>query len=285
MACTAKLCLFALVLSLSTQAAASEGKQKLTYAVYAGGMHVVEAQLDIEKTQKIKHDPRYKLFLSSHTRGFLGRLVPWSGTFESHGWIMNGEERYKPQLHKSTAIWRGETETKEYKYGKDGSFKGLFVTDHDKPTYKKDVEAELTQNSTDVLSATYAAMTLSGQGKGCESTAEVFDGKRRFEMLFRAKKKGGSLDSPRYNVYKGKTDQCTVEVVPIAGAWHKKPRGWFSIQEQGREQGTMPTVWFGQITEGKPAVPVKVLVKTAYGALVMHLVGYDDGTNKLALEE
>ena len=284
--CIAKLCLFAFSFFLSTPViAASESKRTLTYAVYAGGIHVVEAQLDIENKQKNKNDPRYKLFLSSKTRGFLGSLAPWSGTFESYGWVVKGKENYKPELHRSTAIWRGETEIKEYKYGKDGSFKGLFVTDHDKTTYKKDVKAELTKNSTDVLSATYAAMNLSAQGKGCASTAEVFDGKRRFEMLFRAKKDDGELDSPRYNVYKGKTDQCTVEVVPIAGAWHKKPRGWFSIQEQGREQGTMPTIWFGQITEGQPAVPVKVLVKTSYGALVMHLVRYNDGINKLVLKQ
>lgn len=255
----------------------------MTYAVYAGGMHVVEAVFDLDFSEK----GRYDVKMASHTRGFLGSLVPWSGTFESNGWVRADKEKnkdFRPQLHKSTAIWRGEEEIKEYKYKKDGSFEGLFVTDHDKPTFKKDVEKELTDNSTDVLSATLTAMELAAMGKGCASKSEVFDGKRRFEMVFTQKRKK-TLEASRYNVYSGEADECVVEVVPVAGAWHKKPRGWLSIQEQGREKGTMPTVWFGQLSEGLPAVPVKIMVKTGYGALVMHLVNYDDGLQKIALED
>jgi hypothetical protein len=72
-----------------------------------------------------------------------------------------------------------------------------------------------------------------------------------------------------------------VEIEPISGEWAKKPRGWLSIQEQGRERGTMPTVWLGKFDEDGPAVPVKILVKTAYGALVMHAVGYKGPANSV----
>lgn len=257
----------------------------MTYAVYAGGINAVEASMLIDRSEK----GRYKIFTEAHTRGFLGKLVPWSGTFESYGWMNTqkqeqGKRIYQTELHKSTALWRGEQEIKEYKYNRDGSFKGLFITEHEKPTEKKEPDDKLTRNSTDVLTATLQALELVTLNQGCESEAEVFDGKRRFKMQIRQKSEE-MLKPSRYNVYGGKASRCTVEVEPAGGEWHEKPRGWFSIQEQGRKKGMLPTIWFGQLGEGQPAVPVKVMVKTAYGALVMHLIGYDYGDTQLTLKD
>ncbi len=263
---------------------ADEGAhQKMTYSVFASGINAVEANLDIDTSKKGK----YSMFMKARTRGFLGRIVPWSGTFESNGWVKTGKDAQKsfhPSVHKSTAMWRGKNKIKEYKYKKDGTFGGLFITEGDTPTIKKEVKKELTNGTTDVLSATLVALEQISQGQGCASNAEVFDGKRRFKMIFK-RNKDKELTSSRYNTYNGIAIECVVEVVPVAGAWHKKPRGWLSIQEQGRERGTMPTVWFGKVAENLPAIPVKVLVKTGHGALVMHLVKYDNGTVQLALKE
>ncbi len=58
------------------------------------------------------------------------------------------------------------------------------------------------------------------------------------------------LKATKYNVYEGPAEKCTVEVAPAGGKWHEKPRGWLSIQEQGRQHGQLPTVWFARM-EGK----------------------------------
>jgi len=58
-----------------------------------------------------------------------------------------------------------------------------------------------------------------------------------------------------------------------------------SIQEQGRERGTMPTVWFAKVQEGQVAVPVKVRVKTDYGTLFMHLTDYQSAGKKMTLKD
>lgn len=57
-----------------------------------------------------------------------------------------------------------------------------------------------------------------------------------------------------------------------------------SIQEQSRENGSLPTVWMAKMTEDAPAVPVKIRVKTDYGTLFMHLVRYENGSVKKVLE-
>lgn len=251
----------------------------MVYEVYAGGIHAVQAKLQIN----FIGDERYTLVLDAHTRGFLGKLAPWSGTFESYGWVA-GDHDYRPELHKSTTTWRDETEVKEYQYTKSRRFNGLLITDHDKPTYKKEIDDALTHGTTDVMTAALGTMQAVGDGKDCQGTSEVFDGKRRFEMKFNHQERV-ELESSRYNIYEGPAVKCTVEVVPIAGNWHKKPRGWMSIQEQGRKRGAMPTLWMGRISEDGPAVPVKILVKTAYGSLFMHLAEYRKGEDILVAEK
>lgn len=249
----------------------------MQYDVYAGGIHALQANLDLSFPGK----ENYSAVLSAKTYGLLGRLAPWHGTFESHGWAGNPN---KPQKHQSTTTWRGEEEIKTYTYNKDTSFKKLEIKDPDKPKEERKVDPQLTDGTTDILTSTLNTMQNVTKENICDGTDEIFDGKRRFRIHFKQKDEV-MLESSKWNAYSGPAVRCTVEVEPVDGAWHKKPRGWFSIQEQGRERGTMPTVWFASLSEGKPAVPVKVRVKTAYGTLFMHMTSYNDGTNTLALKK
>ncbi len=267
--------------AVSSQAApAPKNLQQMTYDVYAGGFHVVKANLDVDLSKK----GRYELELGAQTRGFLGKLAPWKGTFETNGWNNEKTGTSRPEMHRSITTWRDEEETKTYLYNKDGTFKDYTIKEHDKPLQKPDPDKALTENSTDALTGTLAVMKALAKGEGCTGTSEVFDGKRRYKMIFKEQERV-ELKASRYNVYEGPAVQCTVEVEPAGGKWHKKPRGWMSIQEQGRERGTMPTVWMAQMSKNGPAVPVKIRVKTEFGVLFMHLTGYQNGQTRLALKD
>lgn len=276
---TASLFVSSLVISSSAQAAEKKQSQKqaIQYDVFAGGIHALQANLDLSVPEK----NRYSSILSAKTYGLLGKLAPWHGTFESHGW--SGTPN-KPEMHQSTTTWKNEREIKTYKYNKDGSFKGYTIKDPDNDGKPQEVDAKLVQGTTDILSSTLDTMQAIAGGEKCEGSGEIFDGKRRYKMIFKQKAEV-ELEASRWNVYAGPAIQCTVEVQPVAGKWHEKPRGWMSIQEQGVERGTMPTVWFAKVSPDKPAVPVKVRVKTAYGTLFMHMTKYDDGSKKLALKK
>ena len=266
------------ILSAHIALAADKNLQLMTYDVYAGGFHVVEAQLKVDLSQK----GRYDLSLDAHTRGFLANLAPWEGVFETQGW--HAHQSSKPERHRSTTIWRDEEEIKTYNYNKNGSFKSYTIKEHDKPLETQDPAAELVQNSTDDLTATMSVMERIAAGGQCAGRDEIFDGKRRYRMIFNEEARL-DLASSRYNVFQGSAVECTVEVQPVAGKWHDKPRGWMSIQEQGRARGTMPTVWMAQMAQGQPAVPVKIRVKTEYGVLFMHLTGYQSGDTVIALKD
>lgn len=266
------------VLSLIGRSAMADAKQYMIYDVYAGGIHAVEAELKIEYPAK----DRYHIMLDSRTRGFLGRLAPWSGTFESKGWKI-GDARH-PEIHRSSSTWRGEQETKTYSYTKAGGFKELMIDEHGKEPYKKEAPDEVTKNTTDAFSAALMILENVHKGEKCEGRSEVFDGKRRFAQIF-THVEDVYLEQSRYNIYQGAAAECIVEIEPINGEWSSKPRGWLSIQEQGRDRGMMPTVWIGSMTEHGPAIPVKIRVKTAYGTLFMHLAEYHYDDNILVADK
>lgn len=251
----------------------------MVYEVYAGGIHAVQATLDMN----IKPENRYSLELYAKTRGLLGKLAPWHGTFETHGWIMGDGER-RPEQHKSTATWREETEVKDYAYTKSGAFKSLTITDHDKKPEVQDIAADITQDTTDALTATLVMLENYNENGTCTGESKVFDGKRSFTQSFEHQE-NVALTASKYNIYDGPAAECTVEVIPLKGEWHKKPRGWMSIQEQGRAKGTMPTVWVAQMEEDAPAIPVKIRVKTDYGTLFMHLAEYQNDGKIIVAEK
>ncbi len=256
-----------------------EGKQEIRYDVYAGGVHAVQADMNIDLSKKGKYD----FSMTAKTYGLLGKLAPWEGIFATEGWEKKGNA-YQPEMHKSEATWKDELEVKKYEYNEDGSFKSYTIKEDKKDTAIQKIDDELTQGTTDVMSAVLAMMKQVTKGEECKGSADIFDGKRRFKLIFNHKKEV-ELPKSKYNLYHGLATECSVEVKPVAGKWHDKPRGWISIQEQGRERGKMPTVWFAQMAENQPAIPVKVRVKTAYGTLFMHMTEYSGLNKKLVLKK
>ncbi|MGQ0526604.1 MAG: DUF3108 domain-containing protein [Alphaproteobacteria bacterium] len=245
---------------------ARAGGQTAYYDVYASGFKAVTAKV-VMNTQK----GRYDVSLSAKTQGFLGKMAPWQGSFETQGWIL--KDRFQPETHTSTAVWKGEEEIKEYSYTKSGAFKKLTTTEFGKKPVTEIPDTELTSHTIDTLTATLNVFENVAAGGSCEGSADVFDGKRRFTQIF-SPQPAETLKRSKYNIYEGPAERCTIEVVPGAGDWHEKPRGWMSIQEQGRDRGTMPTIWTAVMSRDGPAIPVKIMVKTAYGTLFMHLVDY-----------
>lgn len=252
-------------------AKATEKSHKMIYEVYAGGINAVSAAIDLDYAKK----GRYDISLTAFTKGFLGTLAPWQGTFETQGW-RNAQGIDQPEIHRSIATWRGEDEVKEYSYNRKGEFVAYKITDAENKADNQQPDPELTAGTTDALTATLNAMQTIGKGGSCEGTTEIFDGSRRFQLTFRFEAEE-ELTRSRYNVYQGPSQRCVAEVTPAGGKWHDKPRGWLSIQEQGRQNGSLPTVWFAKIDEAGPAVPVKIRIKSDYGALFMHLVNYTNG--------
>lgn len=253
-----------LFLPISAHAATPPAPVTLTYQVYAGGIHVVQADLSLSVKPA-----SYTAKLTSFTRGFLGALVPWKGSFESTG-AHKKNGAYQVSRHKSVSTWKGSDDIAVYDYDASGNFKKLQMTADGKDKTPKTIDPALTRGTTDILTATLNVMQQAVKTGKCDGSADIFDSRRRFTLKY-ADQGPDTLKKTSYSFYAGPAMKCTAEVIPGAGNWHKKPRGWLSIQEQGRKKGTMPTLWMAKINPDLPAVPVRIMIKTDYGTLFMHL--------------
>lgn len=235
----------------------------VTYGIYAGGIHAV----DIKGVYAITPQD-YALTMDLATTGLLGRLAPWSGAIRSAGHYEDG--RPVPQSHRFASTWRGETETTVFTFDDEGV---LTAYQRDEAGEKVTTEmpaAEIYTGATDMLTALLSIMHGADSGGSCEGIVPAMDGKRRFDMVFRSK--GRTLiDESRYSAYKGLAEICEIEIVPVAGHWRDKPRGWMSIQEQAKTNGQLPRIWFAKIRDDLPPIPVRFQITTNYGALVMHI--------------
>lgn len=251
-------------------------QQKVTYELYAGGINVGTTEMDVAMKPK-----DYSLFMKAWTKGFLNRIVRWEGTFESAGWRM-GDDDLRPRLHRSTALFRGSYEVKDYTYNKDRSFASYVQVEDDKDV-TPNIDSSLTADTTDALTAGLMAMQQAAISGTCSGRHEVFDGKRRYAILFR---EAGMerLNATPYNVFEGDALKCEAEVEQLGGVWHHKPRGWMSIQEQGMKKKSLPAMWLAKMAPDAPAVPVRAQVKTDYGSFIAHMTAYENGKTALLAE-
>ena len=243
----------------------------LSYDVYAGGIHALDAGLAIRKTSG-----RYDVALTAETQGLLKSMANWSGKFTTGGVVKSGQ--LYPQKHRSESTWKDSTETKTFTYDGKGHFVSYKVSEEGQDKTPKDIDAGLAKGAVDNLSATMRVMLALPRTGTCAGSSLVFDGDRSYRLTFADPHKE-DLKKSDYNIYEGPSVSCTVEVTPEKGKWRKKPRGWLSIQEQGRQKGALPKVWFGTVA-GQPdyAVPVKIRIKTDYGTLFLHLTGVQSRT-------
>jgi len=262
-----------LLLSFECNAAQNE-TQMMTYDVYAGGIHALDASLTITTNAK-----NYDTELNSATHGFLHTLAPWSGMFSAKGNVGENGTPY-PLEHVSSSTWKKETEEKQYTYDGKGHFLSYKVTETEDGNVKDKtpdkVDPDLTKDTTDILSATLNLLMMLPEKPECSGESLIFDGDRNFKLAFK-ETTPETLKKTRYNIYEGETISCQVEVIPDKGKWRKKPRGWLSIQEQGRKKGSLPVIWLGKMDGAQNYIPVKVRVKTDYGTLFLHLTSYKKG--------
>ena len=237
---------------------------QLSYDVYAGGIHALDAELSIAYSPK-----EYNIYLTAGTQGFLKKVANWSGAYKSDG-KQNNDSVY-PVHHTAASTWKKKTETKTFTYDGKGSFISYKVSEAGQDTTPQDLDKTLSKDTTDLLSSTFHLMSRLPDTKKCDGNDLIFDGDRNFRLKFE-NTKTEMLKKTDYNIYAGESILCEVEVKPESGKWRKKPRGWLSIQEQGRNKGALPTVWFGKVA-GPDGIyaPIKIRVKTDYGTLFMHL--------------
>jgi hypothetical protein len=236
----------------------------LTYNVYAGGFQAMEAKLSfsgVKKTYEIKFD--------ATTKGTIGKLFPWRGIYETEG--LTGAKT-TPRSAEAISVWDGESKKVEMRYDSKGNIISRKINGKSEKLQNR---TELSKDTVDMLTATLIMLQSVEKKSTCNGKVPVFDGKRRFNINF--KEDGKITVKPsKYSIFSGEAMRCVVTVEPVAGFRERdKKRGWLAVQEHSKSNKALPTLFVARRSKHEPYVPVRMEIKSSYGAVIAHLTGID----------
>jgi Protein of unknown function (DUF3108) len=242
-------------------------KLGLRYDVYAGGIKALNAELTLDLERRA-----YDLELKAQTQGFIGSLFPWRADYTTSGHAEKG--MLIPSLHTASSTWREARSTMEMTYDPIGRLlKTSKADDNGKREVNRAPDPALTRDSVDLLTGTLMLLQTARRTSQCKGSFPVFDGKRRFEVKLKDEGKE-MLPKSRYSAFSGEALKCTLNVTPLAGFTKKdEKRGWLAVQNHTQEHHMPPTLWLARLENKGPVVPVRMEIRSAYGAVVAHLSG------------
>jgi|AntRauTorcE11897_2_1112592.scaffolds.fasta_scaffold00625_2 hypothetical protein len=264
-----------LAFGFSAPANAALENYKLSYDVYAGGMHALRSTYEKERD-----DDQYDVLVTAETNGLIGRLFPWAGAYESTGLVHSSD--LTPLEHNSISSWKQNKTTKKLVFDKGEATK-LIKKENGQTETKTDFKPVLVQNASDMLTAIMLAFQDIDQTASCNTSIPAFDGKRKFNIRF-SESKQAYIEKSKYSVFSGPALKCTVTVEPVAGFREKDMgKGWMAIQNHTRKRGRLPEIWFGRLHDNGELVPVRMEISSNYGGVVGHLTDMNiPGLSKLS---
>ncbi len=252
------LCCFAL------RPAAAQ-RVSLDYGVWAGGFQALDVALDITVNKD-----SYRATMTAHPTGFLGKLLPWAGDYRTEGVVRNGV--LIPTFHERMSAWRDDRSYLRifFSKGRVSRVEEIETFAGKKQTVPRPQPPGMTDGAVDIMTA-IVGMLLHATDKGnCDYRAVAFDGKRRFRVGF--KDLGiETLPVSQRNVFSNVPARtCELELTALMG-FSGRPRGYYKIQEEARTLGQLPRVWLGRMNANGPYILGRMLVKSEYGAVFVHL--------------
>ncbi len=232
------------------------------YDVYAGGLHVLNSVLEINLD-----DERYDARLGAEVTGAPGWFVDWFAVFESGGEI-DGDQ-LDPEQYFSERTRRGETRKTLLEFERDGDIDVTFEPERN--DRNATVPPELLEESLDPLSSLIAIINTVSESGECDTTVPVFDGSRRFDLVF-TDLGMDELDPSRRSGFSGEARRCRVNLEPVAGAFKDDDDDddfWSEKPENARRRQL--DMWLAEPIDSGPILPVRMVGRSSIGAIVIHL--------------
>lgn len=254
------LCLFGLGIN-----AAAAGSLESRYGLYIGGIRLGAGAVQVEGIDEGAH--AFHLKGNATTAGMLSSLYNWNAQATSDGTF--SQTHYKLDAHSWTTDDRGREKVVTLHWDGKGVSSADYNPSLSSKYLKKAVPQNLRNGTVDpvfpFVTAGLNQKTLEGV---CDKTYAVFDGKRRFDLIFRPV---GEVALPKsnYNAYQGKAFECAVDFKPISGFFRQE------AQQKALEKGEMledrARVWYGFQKSQKNMVLVRARFKTPLGVAFVHI--------------
>lgn len=234
---------------------------QLDYRVHVGGVAVLDARAELTLTED-----RYSVQVNAATDGFLGRLFPWETQSLSVGTLRS--DGVAPIRHTQSGVLRGSPRTVTLDYAPDGSVRTQ-VSPPPEAEDRDPVPDELTRQTRDPLSGVLDMLLAGLHGEGCQPTVPIYDGRRRYDMLF-TDRGMTMVGASRHSIFSGAARQCRVSHKPIAG-YERSTRQPFWQRGGNREERPPVDLWIAPVEGGGLPLPVRLETDSGFGGVVVHL--------------
>jgi Protein of unknown function (DUF3108) len=237
-------------------ASASAGPHRLGYTAYAGGIEVLSFDLLLDLP-----GDRYSVDLEGETQGLIGALFSWRTRSSAQGGLEASGPR--PDIFRSSGEWRGEARRVVLDWDGDGGLAAI-VEPAVEEEEREPVPPELLAGVLDPLSAMVGA--ISHAAGPCAGTLPVFDGRRRYDLVFRQAGRRVLGDSG-YSAFAGEALVCEVAFEMLAGGTREDRR-----RARERDEPRPPAqVLLAPVIEGMPPLPVRIEAEGRLGSFILHL--------------
>lgn len=255
-----------LTTALSQRAHAESTPVVADYEVFAGGLHVLTSSLEINL-----RDQSYDARIGAQLAGMPGWFVEWGAEVQSGGAIEGGQ--LDPELYVLDRVRRGESQKTTLDFGREGEVDVSF--DPIRNDSNGLVPPDLLPESLDPLSGLLSIIHRVTEGGECEATVPVFDGRRRYDLVF-TDQGMHEVRPSRLSVFAGAARRCRMQLEPVAGAFRDEDDddddggGFWSTDPESARRRRLD-IWLAEPIAGGPVLPVRMVGRSSIGAVVVHL--------------
>lgn len=234
----------------------------LDYRAYKGGFRVMELQIGLD----LSEPGAYRMSMDAELVGAPALIFSYELAMRSEG--RQGGEGLAPQHYRQEADSGDKDQVEWLDLAFDARGVPQVTADPDPAEEPRgQVIAPRRKGAQDLLTATLEVLRRVAFTESCDTEARVFDGRRLFDVVSEdqgtAELREGSI-----NIYSGPARLCALTVRPLAG-----------YRFDGRDKKNLPEkieLYLGRPSPELPEVPVRLVVHTGWGAVLVHLVGVSD---------
>lgn len=237
----------------------------LSYDVYAGGVHIVEAQ-----AAYMTGGGDYSLDVSAEPVGLLALITDFRFEASVDGRL---EDLPMPEAYMTASYFQDYMWMRQLTYQSDG---GIDVQIDEPPDFETTEPVPVAEQSgtIDPLSGTVLLLEAVRAGDRCTRTIPVFDGKRRYDIVF-SQRGFRTLDESERNVYAGDAVLCRGSLTPLSGDWTYRSREGDWRADAATDDRRHVDVYVAEVVPGGPHVPVRFEGVSDRGRVYGHLASVE----------
>ena len=234
---------------------------KLGYNAYVGGLHFFAFTIDFALGNE-----SYSILGQGESRGIARLFWRWSTRLAAGGNLE--PEGVRPQLYNVDTHFKQRNLSMQLSFDENGKYT-IRRAPPDTPhrAAKRNLPATVPETSIDPLSVSFRIARDVADGRGCDGTHFVFDGNRRYDLIF-SDLGVSRLPYTPYSVYSGVAHRCQFDIRRISG--FREPREHIRFWDE--DNLDPPQIWVARVVPEMPPVPVRLEGDLNMGGIRIYLV-------------